>query len=151
MRVLLTGATRLIGSAIAASLLRDGHEVVAVARRKGLSRPGLRWVAVDVRRARRPADWSSHLDGVAAVISCTGVLQDGVSDSTLADLCIGIGIAVRRTAWQALWAAVALCLVYAVLGTVLVPRLWMEPLGPIMKIWPILTLHFAAVAILDDR
>jgi uncharacterized protein YbjT (DUF2867 family) len=428
MRVLLTGATGLIGSAIAARLLGGGHEVVAVARRTGPARPGLRWIAADMRQARMPADWAPYLEGVEAVINCAGVLQDSVSDSTaaahaegpaalfaacektgvrrvihfsaigvdletptdfsrtkaqgdralmatgldwvvlrpsvvvgraaygggalfrglaalpviprvgdagrlqvvqlddvvetvmhflradaprrvaldvagrepldfndvvaayrswlgwkparqvrvppflmdtmyrlgdfagwmgwrppirtnarkeirrgavgdagpwiamtgivprslehslaatpasvqerwfaklyllkpamiavlslfwtatglislgpgwdngvellreggitgvaaaatiaagaLADLAIGIGIALRRTAWQALWAAVVLCVVYAVLGTVLVPRLWMEPLGPIMKIGPILVLHLGALAILDDR
>jgi uncharacterized protein YbjT (DUF2867 family) len=69
----------------------------------------------------------------------------------LADLCIGIAIALRRTARPALWAAVALSLVYAVLGTLLVPRLWIEPLGPMLKIWPIVALHLAALAILEDR
>jgi uncharacterized protein YbjT (DUF2867 family) len=428
MRVLLTGATGLIGSAVAARLSGDGHEVVAVARRVGPARPGLRWIAVDMRQARMPADWALHLEGVEAVINCAGILQDSISDSTaavhaegpaalfaacekagirrvihfsaigvdletptdfsrtkaqgdqalmatgldwvvlrpsvvvgpaayggsalfrglaavpviphvgdagklqvvqlndvvetvmhflrvdaprrvaldlagrepldfnevvadyrswlgwpparqvrvlpflmdtayrlgdfagwlgwrppirttarkeirrgavgdagpwiamtgivprsleqslaatpasvqerwfaklyllkpamiavlslfwivtglislgpgwdsgigllreggvtgaaaaatvaagaLADLCIGIGIALRRSAWPALWAAVVLCVVYAVLGTMLVPRLWMEPLGPILKIWPILVLHFGALAILDDR
>jgi hypothetical protein len=66
----------------------------------------------------------------------------------LADLIIGIGIAFRRTARPALYAAFALSLAYAVTGTVLVPRLWADPLGPMLKIWPVLALNLVALAIL---
>ena len=74
-----------------------------------------------------------------------------VAAGALADVCIGTGIAFRRTARAALYAAVVLSLVYAVLGTVLVPRLWIDPLGPMLKIWPIVVLHLVALAILEDR
>jgi hypothetical protein len=36
-------------------------------------------------------------------------------------------------------------------GTLLRPDLWTEPLGPLMKILPILTLHFVALAVLEER
>jgi hypothetical protein len=42
-------------------------------------------------------------------------------------------------------------LFYAVAGTILRPDLWAEPLGPFLKIMPILVLHFAALAILEER
>lgn len=69
----------------------------------------------------------------------------------LADLAIGVGIAFRRTTRAALYAAIGITLVYVVLGTVLVPRLWADPLGSLLKIGPILVLHLVALAILDDR
>jgi uncharacterized protein YbjT (DUF2867 family) len=69
----------------------------------------------------------------------------------LADIVIGIGIAIRRTAKPALIAAIALTLFYVVTGTLLLPRLWEDPLGPMWKIWPVLVLNFIALAILDDR
>ncbi len=69
----------------------------------------------------------------------------------LSDLVIGIGIAFRRTARPALWAALALSIVYIVLGTILVPRLWIDPIGPMLKIWPVLALNLVALAIVDDR
>jgi uncharacterized protein YbjT (DUF2867 family) len=69
----------------------------------------------------------------------------------LADLAIGIGIAVRRTARAALHAGIWISAVYAIIGTWLVPRLWIEPLGPMLKIWPILMLNAVALAILEDR
>jgi hypothetical protein len=38
-----------------------------------------------------------------------------------------------------------------VLGSILVPRLWIDPLGPMLKIWPVLALNLVALAILEDR
>jgi hypothetical protein len=38
-----------------------------------------------------------------------------------------------------------------VAGTLLLPRLWAEPLGPMLKIWPILALNLFLLAILDER
>ena len=69
----------------------------------------------------------------------------------LADVCIGLGIAWRRTTRPALWAAFALSLVYVVIGTLLVPRLWIDPLGPMLKIWPVLALNLMLLAILEER
>jgi uncharacterized protein YbjT (DUF2867 family) len=69
----------------------------------------------------------------------------------LADLLIGIGIAVRRTSRAALHAGIWISIVYAVIGTWLVPRLWADPLGPMLKIWPVLVLNAMALAILEDR
>jgi uncharacterized protein YbjT (DUF2867 family) len=69
----------------------------------------------------------------------------------LADLAIGIAIAYRPTSRFGLYAAIALAFAYAIIGTILVPRLWADPLGPMLKIWPIIVAHFVALAILDDR
>jgi hypothetical protein len=40
---------------------------------------------------------------------------------------------------------------YLIAGSVLRPDLWNEPLGPLLKILPILVLHLVAMAILDER
>jgi uncharacterized protein YbjT (DUF2867 family) len=69
----------------------------------------------------------------------------------LADLAIGIAIAYRLTSRYGLHAAIAISFIYAIIGTILVPRLWADPLGPMLKIWPIIMAHFVALAILDDR
>lgn len=74
-----------------------------------------------------------------------------VTAGALADLFIGVGIAVRRTARPALYAALVLSLLYVVIATILVPRLWIDPLGPLLKIAPILALNVVALAILEDR
>jgi uncharacterized protein YbjT (DUF2867 family) len=69
----------------------------------------------------------------------------------LADLAIGLAIAYRPTGRYGLYAAIVISFTYAIIGTILVPRLWADPLGPMLKIWPIIVLHFVALAVLDDR
>jgi uncharacterized protein YbjT (DUF2867 family) len=69
----------------------------------------------------------------------------------LLDVAIGIGIAFRKTARLALWSSIAISLSYFILGGILLPALWADPLGPLVKIIPVLLASFAALAILDDR
>jgi uncharacterized protein YbjT (DUF2867 family) len=85
LRILLTGATGLIGSAVLARLRCEGHEVTGVARPAGarVLPPAARWVSLDINLAIEPAAWLPHLAGVEAVINCAGVLQDTPSDSTM--------------------------------------------------------------------
>lgn len=82
MRVLVAGATGLIGSQLVRDLARERHEVVAVGRRHGrIAPPGVILVNLDARRADEAA-WRRHLDGVDAVVNCMGALQDSSTDST---------------------------------------------------------------------
>ena len=69
----------------------------------------------------------------------------------LADMAVGALIAWRPTSRLGLCGAITVSLFYAVAGTLLRPDLWSEPLGPLMKILPILVLHFVALAILEER
>lgn len=85
-------------------------------------------------------------EGGAGPFSGPSVIAGG-----LADLAIGFGIAVRRTARPALLAGLAISLFYAAAGTLLVPRLWIDPLGPMVKIWPIFVLMLVALSLLRDR
>lgn len=74
-----------------------------------------------------------------------------VIGGALTDLAVGALIAFRRSAWWGLLGGIAVSLFYAAAGTVLLPELWAEPLGPLLKIWPILVLHLMTLAILEDR
>ena len=69
----------------------------------------------------------------------------------IADIAIGVAIAIRRTARPALWSALALSIAYVALATLLLPGLWADPLGPLLKVLPIMVLNLVALAILDDR
>ena len=74
-----------------------------------------------------------------------------VAAGALCDLAIGGAIAWRRTTRAGLYAAIAVSLAYAVIGTVLLPRLWADPMSALLKIVPLLALHLAALAIVEDR
>jgi uncharacterized protein YbjT (DUF2867 family) len=80
-----------------------------------------------------------------------GLAAAGVIVGALADIAIGVGIALRRTARGALWAAVAISLFYMIAGSFVLPRLWLDPVGPMLKIFPIIALNLVALAIVDDR
>jgi hypothetical protein len=69
----------------------------------------------------------------------------------LADIVIGAAILWRRTARAGLWAAFTISLFYAAIGAWLLPELWREPLGPMLKIWPIIVCNLFLLAILRDR
>ncbi|WAC27169.1 SDR family oxidoreductase [Ancylobacter sp. SL191] len=69
----------------------------------------------------------------------------------LADLLVGAGIAMRRTARPALLAGIFVALLYALSGTLLTPALWLDPLAPLLKIAPITALMLVALATLEDR
>jgi len=85
-------------------------------------------------------------EGGASFLSAPSVLA-----GALADIAIGLAIAFRRTARIGIYAALAISIFYMVAGTLILPRLWIEPLGPILKIFPIFALHLVALAILEDR
>ncbi|MBY0337824.1 MAG: SDR family oxidoreductase [Acetobacteraceae bacterium] len=100
-RVLLLGASGLVGEAILARLLRAGHEVRAVARDVGAPErrwPEVRWLSCDIARLTTPERWSSLLEGVDTVVNAAGALQDGARDDVAS---------VQRDAPLALFAACA--------------------------------------------
>src|SRR5437868_6840168 len=93
-RVLLTGATGLIGAAVLAALRGAGHEVVAVVRdRSAAARrlPTAEFAIVDLAHAVMSADWAPHLRGIDAVVNCAGVLQDAPGVSVEAVQVRGVG------------------------------------------------------------
>ena len=81
-------------------------------------------------------------EGLAAPVAICGAL---------CDIAIGVGIAVRRTSRLALWAALGISAAYLAAGSLLAPALWVEPLGPLTKIVPIMMLNILALAIGEDR
>jgi uncharacterized protein YbjT (DUF2867 family) len=71
--------------------------------------------------------------------------------SSVVDILIGVGIAVRATCRRALIAGIAVSLFYMAGAAILTPALWIEPLGALVKTIPAIVLMLVALAILDDR
>lgn len=83
MRVLVTGGTGLIGSAVLARLHREGHELIGAGRDLRSARrrfPTCRWVEADFLRLTQAESWAPLIAGIDAVVNCVGVLQDGIRD-----------------------------------------------------------------------
>lgn len=76
MRILITGATGLIGSALADRLASAGHELLLVVRDVESARN--RWPNADVRHGGFGGnmDWTPHLAGVEVVINAVGIFSE---------------------------------------------------------------------------
>ena len=95
------------------------------------------WYATGVGLIQEPG--AGLLSGPAVIVG--GVL----------DIAVGAAIAYRRTARRGLWAALLVSVCYVAAGSLLASRLWADPLGPFLKILPIVVLHLVALAIVEDR
>jgi uncharacterized protein YbjT (DUF2867 family) len=84
--------------------------------------------------------------GIGEALAAASVIAGG-----LADMIIGAAIVYRPTSRAGLYAGLAISLAYAIIGTYLLPRLWSDPLGPLVKILPIVVLIAVALAIREDR
>jgi uncharacterized protein YbjT (DUF2867 family)/uncharacterized membrane protein YphA (DoxX/SURF4 family) len=106
MRVLVTGATGLIGSALVEALIARGHTPVPAVRDIGVARlrwPRLQPVRVDFTRDHATDDWRPRLDGLDAVVNAVGILRERGAQTfealhvrapvALFDACIEAGVA----------------------------------------------------------
>lgn len=77
MKILITGASGFIASALVEALLGAGHRVVACARsgRNLPDSPLLSFVELDVCDYLQPQSWRNLLVGIDAVVNCAGILR----------------------------------------------------------------------------
>ena len=90
-------------------------------------------------RAHMEAALPPSLAGAATVVTC------------LADIAVGLAVLVRPWAKTALIGMLVLSLGYLAAATVAAPGLWLDPLGPLVKVIPTMLLALVALAILDER
>ncbi len=69
MRVLVTGATSMIGDFLLPLLVRAGHEVIATSRREHAPQPGVRWLVADLASA----DWAEGVGRIDAWVNFTSL------------------------------------------------------------------------------
>jgi hypothetical protein len=94
--------------------------------------------------------WHVGMDHISST-AAAGVAVPAVIAGAMLDILIGLAILMRRTARAGLIAALIVSLTYLLLGSVLLPSLWIDPVGPLSKILPISALTLLCLAILDDR
>src|SRR4051812_20619119 len=79
MRVLLTGATGLIGGAILQALLHEGHDVVCAVRspaRLPVRDPRCTALVADLASVPTQDWWTPQLRGIDAVVNAVGILRE---------------------------------------------------------------------------
>ncbi|MBW6422640.1 SDR family oxidoreductase [Rhizobium sp. XQZ8] len=69
----------------------------------------------------------------------------------LVDILLGITVIVRPMARRALLGMMAVSVIYLAGGTLFEGQLWLDPLGPLVKVLPSLVLTLIALATLDER
>jgi uncharacterized protein YbjT (DUF2867 family) len=110
---------------------------------------GLFWITTGIISLGPGWEIGMNLMREGGVGETVGALA--VVAGALSDIAIGMAILYRPTSRYGLYAGLAISIVYAIIGTILVPRLWSDPLGPMLKIWPIMVLNLVALVIRDDR
>ncbi|OWW03368.1 oxidoreductase [Rhizobium sp. R72] len=69
----------------------------------------------------------------------------------LIDVMLGAAVLVRPFARRAMQGMILVSLSYLAGATIIEPSLWLDPLGPLVKVLPSLVLTLTALAILDER
>ncbi len=97
----------------------------------------------------------AFLEKAASVLTTRGLSsslsQIAVAAGSLVDIGLGLMILFRRRAQQACFGMAAVSLAYLVGGTLLSAELWLDPLGPFVKVVPALLLALCTAAILEER
>jgi uncharacterized protein YbjT (DUF2867 family) len=71
--------------------------------------------------------------------------------TSIADIMLGVAVLWRRYARTAMSGMLGLSLVYLIGGTIIEPSLWLDPLGPLVKVLPSILLTLTGLAILEER
>jgi hypothetical protein len=93
----------------------------------------------------------THAVGLMKMTAAAPLAELSVWAGAATDIIVGSLIVYRRTSKLGLMFALAVSVFYVIAGTLLLPVLWADPLGPMMKIWPILAFNLLCLAILDER
>lgn len=96
-----------------------------------------------------------QLDSAASVLVTQGwspaLAKASVVGWSLVDIALAAGLLVRRFAARACLLMVAVSLFYLLATTLFVPQLWLDPLGPMIKVFPAILLALVARILLESR
>jgi DoxX-like family len=96
-----------------------------------------------------------NLPQAASVLTAAGlaplIAKGAVVCASVLDMVLAAAVCFRRTAAYAIQGILLVSTVYLVAGTLLRPDLWLDPLGPFLKVIPAMLLAMTALALLDER
>ncbi|HWF96641.1 MAG TPA: SDR family oxidoreductase [Xanthobacteraceae bacterium] len=95
--------------------------------------------------------WSEAVAVMRGAGAGAGLAGIAVAAGATLDIALGLGVLVRRASRAALSGMLAVSLAYAAAAAVVAPQLFLDPLGPILKVFPIMLTNLFALAILDER
>ena len=96
----------------------------------------------------------SNFDAARAVLAASvpeGLAALMTKGGAALDIALGLAILFRPWTRPAALAMAALSIAYLVMGSVLTPALWADPLGPLLKILPVIVLSSAAALFTVER
>lgn len=97
----------------------------------------------------------ARLEIAALVLGQAGIapaLVPAIAIATgLLDCMLGMAVLWRPAARAAMLAMIAVATAYLVIASLLAPALWLDPLGPLVKVIPAMVLTVAGLAVLDER
>lgn len=96
-----------------------------------------------------------QIDRAASVLSEIGwpdqMAKLSVGFWSVVDIALGLGILIRKTAKFACWAMIMVSVIYLVSAAIVTPDLWIDPLGPMVKVFPSIILALVARVSLENR
>jgi uncharacterized protein YbjT (DUF2867 family) len=97
----------------------------------------------------------SRLHGAAGLLETRGVMPAlataTVAAGGLLDIALGLFVVVRSGMPVAALGMIVTSFLYLALGTLFAPDLWLDPLGPYLKVLPGIVLALVALAIAEER
>lgn len=105
------------------------------------------WLLSGIIPLLQPSQVASHFLPFMPIIMAKAITLA----ACLMDIALGIFVLLRPFARQALIGMMAVTASYLAGGTLLEPGLWLDPLGPLVKVLPSIALTLVALATLDER
>lgn len=96
-----------------------------------------------------------QIDAAAQVLIAqgwgAGLASVSVGIWAFVDIGLGVGVLIRKWAKPTCLLMVLVCLIYLVSAAIFTPILWLDPLGPMIKIFPAIMLALVARVLLESR
>lgn len=105
------------------------------------------WIGTGIIALLRVHEAAALLDGIVAPM----IAQTLVTSGAGVDIVIGCALLIRPWARAAATASAALSAVYLLLGSILVPQLWLDPMGVYLKVLPCIVASLALALLLEKR